>query len=168
MCDYCGRGESESRWKTPPATPERIAEVKEWQRQTILDVGHTITFVGPFAYSIGRSLFGYPELLVTGALPPEIAGYMINTVADLESAGMIDLRSLVGARPVELDGFDCELRFNRVHAVVAEMRGAVAISGPDVDAIQIVWPDPQGLWPEQVGFVYGQDAQPVYNHQEGL
>lgn len=162
MCDLCGYGPNESRWKTPPATQERVEEVKEWQRQTILTDGHTITFVETFAYSVGRVLWGFPELLVTGALTPRIAGYMINQVANLEAAGEINVLTLCGPRPVQLDGFGCELRFQRVHAVVCQMYGAVALGGSDVDAVQIIWPDAEGRWPEDAGFAHGRDAQPIY------
>lgn len=162
MCAVCGNGEPEGRWNTPPATPERMDEVRAWQEQNILDVGHTVTSVGNFAYSEGRSMFGYPELLVTGAIGMTLQAHLINQVAELEANGKINVLSLADGQPVELDGFGCLLRLVVADPHAAEMLGAIRLSGEDVLAVQIVWPDAAGVWPDEIGFVHGPDAQPIY------
>jgi hypothetical protein len=109
----------------------------------------------PFAYTIGLHDRGLPELLVTG-LSPEDAGRLLNDVAVAALGGRVfepGAHVAVGDGPlleiVEVEHPDAHLVF------------AVALGGPDVRALQLVWPDERGRWPWAAGWGRGRLLQPV-------
>ena len=161
MCDVCS---TSSKWKSAPNTPERHAEVDAQTHQFILKYGHQVTGVisDPcFFYTVGRAVFDKPELLLTGDIESNLAMSILNTIADMENKGQIDIASFADGEPVALDPFDCLLRFVTVNPIECEMFGATNISGPDLTAYQVLWPDAQGRWPDDPDFSYGPSAQPV-------
>ncbi|HTI78462.1 MAG TPA: DUF4262 domain-containing protein [Mycobacterium sp.] len=109
----------------------------------------------PFAYTIGLHDRGLPELLVTG-MSGENAARVLNDVAVAALGGRVFLPGAhiaVGDGPlleiVEVDHPDAHLNF------------AVALGGPDIRALQLVWPDERGRWPWAAGWGQGRRRQPV-------
>ncbi|MBE1550516.1 hypothetical protein GGC64_004556 [Mycobacterium sp. OAS707] len=109
----------------------------------------------PFAYTIGLHDRGLPELLVTG-LPQDSAAGLLNDVAAAAVGGRVfqpGAHIAVGDGPlleiVEVDNPDAHLNF------------AVALGGPDIRALQLVWCDDRGRWPWAAGWGPGQLRQPV-------
>ncbi|WP_244170556.1 DUF4262 domain-containing protein [Amycolatopsis tolypomycina] len=109
----------------------------------------------PWAYTIGLSGYGLPELVVTG-LPALAAGSLLNTLA---------ARSLHG--PPFSAGDRVPLREGPLVEVVelaepsAHLHFAVALYGPEIRALQAVHADAQGRWPWSSDFRDGEGGQPV-------
>lgn len=109
----------------------------------------------PFAYTIGLHDRGLPELLVTG-LAPKQSGWLLNTFAR---------RTVAGGRPtVGHQMFlpaRTRLEIVQVEHPDAHMGMAIALQGPAVTAVQLVWADGHGRWPWGPGFDDGRRHQPV-------
>ena len=144
MCDH------------PGSTKEDyLAEV----RATMLEHGWAVQFVEddrvPFAYTVGLTGRGLPELLVTG-LPPQRAARLLNRVA----------QTAVGGDPPTA-GAQFTVRAGPLVEVVevehpdAHMDCAVAFYGSKLRALQLVWADARGRWPWARGFNDGRGGQPV-------
>ena len=110
----------------------------------------------PFAYTIGLHDRGLPELLVTG-LSADSAAQVLNDVAVAAVGGRVfepGTHIAVGDGPlleiVEVDHPDAHLNF------------AVALGGPELRALQLVWADDRGRWPWAAGWGPGQPRQPVF------
>lgn len=109
----------------------------------------------PWAYTIGLSGFGLPELVVTG-LPVLAAGELLNDLA---------AHSLHCAPPEP--GERIPLRGGRLIEVVAlaepsaHLLYAVALYGPEVRARQLVHADARGRFPWSPDYRDGQAGQPV-------
>lgn len=146
-------------------------EVEKDMMDRIIKHGHQVTIVFPtkesiadgsmdyaFAYTIGRTMKDRPELLVTGSLPPEALGMILN-----ETARVDDERPISAGDSVDevLDGYP--VRIVRVtDPKTAGMTMALHYMGDDIDALQVLWPDSAGRFPGEPGFVYGDDAEPVF------
>jgi hypothetical protein len=109
----------------------------------------------PFVHTIGLHHRGLPELLVTG-LPQDRAAHLLNDVAVAAVGGRVfepGSHIAVGDGPlleiVEVDHPDAHLNF------------AVALGGPDIRALQLVWSDDRGRWPWAAGWNPDQLRQPV-------
>lgn len=127
-------------------------------RSTILVRGLAVQYVEddrtPYAYTIGRHLIGRPEFLVTG-LPPKHAQWLLNTFAKR----MLNGRPTAGAQ----HSLPARTRVELVDVAQpdAHMNMAIAIEGPDVRAMQLVWADDRGRWPWAPDFDGGDLFQPV-------
>jgi hypothetical protein len=127
-------------------------------RSDILARGWTVQYVEddkrPFAYTIGLHLMGLPELLATG-LPPKHAQWLLNTFAKrfvnrpVTAGDRYTLPARTRVEIVDVDQPDAHLNM------------ALAIEGPDITAIQLVWADGLGRWPWARGFDDGRRIQPV-------
>jgi hypothetical protein len=166
MCDNCS---NDPKFTSKPGTKERMAELDARTHELILEHGHQITGVIPeegkpgFFYTVGRSVFDRPELLLTGNLPSRQAMNILNSIAFMENEDKIVIADLADGEPVRLEGFGCDLRFVPVNAYECEMFGATRLAAdPDIEAYQVIWPDAAGLWPEDEDYAYGPDAQPVH------
>jgi hypothetical protein len=109
----------------------------------------------PWAYTIGLSAFGLPELVATG-LELRAAGDLLNGVAahavhaePPEPGERIPLR---GGPEIEI----VPLTAPEVHLVFA-----VALYGPEIRALQLVHADERGRWPWSADFRDGRGGQPV-------
>jgi hypothetical protein len=109
----------------------------------------------PYAYTIGLHHRGLPELLITG-LQQESAAPVLNDAAGAAVDGRVlepGAHLAVGSGPlleiVEVDHPDAHMTF------------AVALGGPDIRALQLVWADHRGRWPWAAGWGHGQLRQPV-------
>jgi len=137
------------------STEEYLDEVREtvrvngWAVQAVEDDRR------PFAYTIGLHDRGLPELLVTG-LSPERAARVLNDVAGATVGGRVldpGAHIAVGAGPL--------LEIVEVEHPDAHMDFAVALGGPDVRALQLVWADDRGRWPWAANWGHGRPRQPV-------
>ncbi|MEV6876991.1 DUF4262 domain-containing protein [Amycolatopsis sp. NPDC051128] len=109
----------------------------------------------PWAYTIGLSGFGLPELVATG-LPLWAASDLLNGMAE---------HSLHAAPPEP--GERIPLRGGPLIEVVplaepsAHLIFAVALYGPEIRALQLVHADERGRWPWSADFRDGAGGQPV-------
>lgn len=109
----------------------------------------------PFAYTLGLTPQGRPELVVTG-LPPRPAACLLNAVAPyvLETAvPRPGERVLVADSPV--------MEVVRVAEPPAHLLTAVEFYGSGIAALQLVYVDEEGHWPWDASFRGGQGGQPV-------
>lgn len=113
-----------------------------------------------FSYSIGfEATLGQPEMLISG-LPPETTKDLINDTFVLcrdEGFQLVDF-----ARTDSLiKGLDCVFRSVRADCLVPDYFGsaiwysATQLNRPFARAVQLVWPDREGLFPWDQGFDEG-------------
>jgi Domain of unknown function (DUF4262) len=136
--------------------------VQEWLEliyEKVKENGWVVQYITgsmPFAYTIGLHERGLPELLVTG-MPPERANLVLNSVS-----GYL----LRGGRPVPgermLIGGELLLDFVQVQHPIAHLKFAYSIYGPDLRALQVVWPDAHGHRPWCAEFSDHGVRQPVF------
>lgn len=113
----------------------------------------------PWAYTVGRTSAGHPELVVTG-MPPEQAAVLLSQVACLqENPGMI----VPGARITMRQGTPGEYAVQVIEVMRpwAHLNVAVEFYGRDIAALQLVHADPGGRWPWNAGFASSHGPQPV-------
>ncbi|MGW5720407.1 DUF4262 domain-containing protein [Amycolatopsis sp. NPDC003865] len=115
----------------------------------------------PWAYTIGLSGYGLPELVVTG-LPVEVSAKLLNESAKrfLDSAPPAagERVPLPGGSPAEV----VELAEPSVHLVFA-----ADLYGPEIRALQLVHADACGRWPWSPDYRDGQGGQPVLGVRHG-
>jgi hypothetical protein len=109
----------------------------------------------PWAYTLGLTECGLPELVITG-LPLGRCATLLNGVAEhcLHADPPVpgERIALVGGPLVEV----VELPHPDAH-----LHTAVAFFGTDLRALQLVWADDRGGWPWQPGFRGHRGGQPV-------
>jgi hypothetical protein len=109
----------------------------------------------PWAYTVGLTTWGRPELVVTG-LPLQRAAALLNAVAahavHAEPPTPGEQVPLVGGPLVEVV---------RLPHPEAHLLRAVDLFGPSVRGVQVVWADDRGRWPWDVGFRGSRGGQPV-------
>jgi len=142
-------------------------ELLRRQDEIIDRVGWAVTMVmptdddpgAPFAYTVGLTSWGQPELVIAG-LDPVISQALLNDLA----------------RRV----YDQAARFTHGQRIGDLLEGydAVIVDGPATDALypgtayarygtdrvrlqQVVWPDPQGRFPWDAGYQYPPQVQPL-------
>lgn len=109
----------------------------------------------PFAYTVGLTRRGLPELVVTG-LSPRRGQRLLNIAArralvgDLLTPGM---QTTLPAGPL--------VETVQVTHPDAHLYCAIAIFGDKVTALQLVWADRRGRWPWAADFDEGRGTQPV-------
>lgn len=108
----------------------------------------------PFAYTIGLTDCGLPELLVTG-MREAAAATLLNTVA-----ARVLHQELEAEQPLELAA-GLVLEVLRVDRPQDHLLTATALYGEQVRALQLVWPDEQGRYPWQQGRRAARGGQPV-------
>jgi hypothetical protein len=129
---------------------ERVAD-RGWLVQGVEGAGP----YPPWAYTIGLSGFGLPELVATG-LPLWAASDLLNDMAEHS----------LHAEPPE-PGERIPLRGGPLIEVVplaepsAHLVFAVALYGPEIRALQLVHADDRGRWPWSADFRDGAGGQPV-------
>lgn len=128
-------------------------------RATMLKHGWAVQYVEsdrtPYAYTIGLSDHGLPELLATG-IAPQRAVRLLNRVADDALRGeplTPGARITVPAGPL--------IEIVEVEHPDAHMDMAVAFYGSELRALQLVWADRGGRWPWAASFGDGRGRQPV-------
>lgn len=149
--------------------PDKMKFLKQRETENIEDYGHQVRMifpterdfdadpdVRPFWYSVGRSIFGRPELFVTGGLAPEVGQYIINAVAQRDIDNPIAAGDLLDEI---LEGF--QIKVVEVDPEAAEMNGALNIS-PEVTAFQLLWPDTNGIFPDSPDYDHAGMPQRMY------
>lgn len=138
-------------------------------RRCIMEHGHQIIGVfptepgdpPPFAYTVGRTAKGRPELLITGPLPTLVAGTLLNDAAALDDETPLE--------PGDVEGLLAGgylMHAVEADPVAGEMFQAISFyDEADVTALQLVWPDGDGAFPWDDGYMYPADLQPV--HRKG-
>lgn len=172
MCDMCGSGQNEDTFTSAPGTPERAEELRQRTKERIMEHGHEVRYIYggdgptdvPFFYSVGRSVFERPEILITGGLEVRQGQMILNRIANLDRQGEIDLVEFANhGQPVRVDPFLCDFKFIWCDPAAAEMTGAQVMANDEyVASVQLIWPDAAGRWPDEEGYEYGPDAQPLY------
>lgn len=111
-----------------------------------------------FAYTVGLTPTGHPELLVTG-LSARRSAHFLNWIADKLALGAEAYAAgQVHVWPDQVAAEVVDVAEPTVHLVMA-----TAIYGPHVRAVQLVYTDDRGRWPWQVGF---RGDQPVLGTSE--
>jgi hypothetical protein len=109
----------------------------------------------PWAYTLGLTPRGRPELVVTG-LPLPRATWLLNTVAPY----VLDDAVPLPGEEVLVEG--CPLiEVVRVTEPTAHLVTAVELYGPQIQALQLVYADDRGHWPWDAGFRGHHGGQPV-------
>lgn len=136
-----------------------IEEYFDELRETIRRHGWAVQYIEddrrPFAYTIGLHDRGLPELLITGQLPPRSVS-VLNAVANAAVNGSVFLPGEHMAL-----GDEVLIEFVEVDHPDAHLKFAVALGGPEVRALQLVWADERGRWPWAAGWGHGRRRQPV-------
>ncbi|WP_245645397.1 DUF4262 domain-containing protein [Pseudonocardia acaciae] len=109
-----------------------------------------------WAYTVGLTPLGAPELLITGKKPQEacrILNGFAEHVLHAEPPEPGDQRPLVGGPLVEIV---------KVQRPDAHLLTAITFYGSEqVRALQLAWADDRGHWPWDVGFRSRRGGQPV-------
>jgi hypothetical protein len=111
----------------------------------------------PWAYTVGLTLRGQPELVVTGVRAPE-AGDLLNEFAE----GVVHHDEVLSPGEVLRCPHGTEMEVVELPHPDAHLVTAVALfPGVRLRALQIVWSDDRGHWPWDVGFRGNRGGQPV-------
>ncbi len=109
----------------------------------------------PWAYTVGLTPLGLPELVATG-LPLGGAARLLNDVA----AHVVHAAAPQPGEQVPLVGGPV-IEIVKVTDPAAHLEIAVELYGPGVRALQVVHADDRGHWPWQVGYRGVRGGQPV-------
>jgi hypothetical protein len=109
----------------------------------------------PWAYTVGLTPHGRPEIVVTG-LPLRRAAQLANEVA----AHVMHADVPVPGEQVELIGGPL-IEFVTVADPPAHLEIAIQFYGPGVRALQVVHADDRGHWPWDLGYRGVRGGQPV-------
>jgi hypothetical protein len=138
---------------------EQIIDTVGWAVIHVLPSAADPDIATPFAYTVGLTAHGYPELLIAG-LPTQIAHALLNDLASrvydkaercTQGQHISDL--ITGYEAIIVEGPPTE-----------ELLPGVAIAHYGRDQVrlqQIVWPDPQGHFPWDAGYNLDPHAQPL-------
>lgn len=105
-----------------------------------------------FAYSVGQHAKGLPELIIFGVPPQPAASLLYEMAAHIEAEDAAG--RTVGPGTVDLVGCEMPTMLIAVSAAAASPYATQALDRSDGKAkfLQVVWPDPDGLFPWQPGF----------------
>ncbi|MFV2114218.1 DUF4262 domain-containing protein [Micromonospora sp. LOL_025] len=146
-----------------------IEDFMRHQSEIIDRVGWSVTLVHPgaddtddsvpFAYTVGLTNHGYPELLIAG-LDPAISQQLLNDLAaraydqaERFTHGQRLGNLIAGYDVTIIDGAPTE----QLHPAAAIAR----YGHQQVRVQQIAWPDPAGCFPWNDGYAYPASVQPV-------
>jgi Domain of unknown function (DUF4262) len=115
----------------------------------------------PWAYTVGLTEHGRPELVVTG-LPLTRATLLLNNVAShvlhAEAPRPGEVVPLIGGPTIEI----VEVAVPDAHLFVA-----VEFYGSEIRALQLVHADSRGRWPWELGYRGVRGGQPVLGVRAG-
>ena len=109
----------------------------------------------PWAYTVGLTPHGHPELVVTG-LPLRRAGALLNDVA----GHVMHAAAPAPGEQIALRGGPL-IEIVQVEEPTAHLVTAVDLYGPGLRALQVVHADDRGHWPWDVGYRGVRGGQPV-------
>lgn len=114
----------------------------------------------PFSYTVGLTARGWDELLITG-LPADVADVFIrNAVDEQESRGAFQAGDRTDA--LTESGSVVFIRVEDLRGLTAAER----ILG-DFEALQLVWPDSNDVFPWDIGYRNPPEAQPLMGSAVG-
>lgn len=138
---------------------EEIIDRVGWAVMHVLPTADEPGTLTPFAYTVGLTAHGYPEMIIAG-LDPAMSQTLLN-----------DLAQRV---------FDRAERFTAGQRINDLLAGydAIIVEGPATEALypgaafarygkdnvrlqQVVWPDQRGRFPWEVGYAFDPQAQPL-------
>lgn len=111
----------------------------------------------PLAYTVGLTVRGLPELVVTGVDDQPAAALLNAVAAELLHHG----RRLRHGGSLALSSTGPRVEVVQLPAPDAHLVTALEVYGPAVRGLQLVWADDSGLWPWDRGFRGGRGGQPV-------
>ncbi|MFJ7212598.1 DUF4262 domain-containing protein [Amycolatopsis sp. NPDC098790] len=114
----------------------------------------------PWAYTIGLSGYGLPELVVTG-LPVEAAAKLLNGSA----ARFLDSSPPAAGERLPMPGGPVEVV--ALAEPSAHLVFAADLYGPEIRALQLVHADAGGRWPWSADYRDGRGGQPVLGVRDG-
>ncbi len=141
---------------------ERAAAYMQRMVDKITKYGHMVQSVFPaegddgvpFSYTVGRTIQRAPELLITGPLPMQVQAALLNDAAAIEDLAAGQERDDLIQGGV--------MRVVSVDARASEMFQAIYLFEPTpIRALQLVWPDTQGRFPNDEGYDQERFPQPV-------
>jgi hypothetical protein len=110
----------------------------------------------PWAYTVGLTAHGKPELAVTGLAGPR-AATLLNTTA----AYVLDTTVPQPGDTMGIEDDDITLEVVRVAEPTVHLVIAADIYGPGLQALQLVHADDRGHWPWCSGYRGMRGGQPV-------
>lgn len=137
-------------------------EIRERTFSHMLDHGFSIQYIAgdkdraTRAYTVGRTLRNRPEFLVVGPFPLELASEILTRACALDDATPIELGDI-------RDGILLSHNCKAIEAdpKAALMNGALAEFG-EITALQLLWPDDEGRFPDNVRYAHPATSQPMY------
>jgi hypothetical protein len=109
----------------------------------------------PWAYTVGLTLHGKPELAVTG-MPPRRAAELLNEVA----GHVMHAEAPKPGEQIAWDGGPL-IEIVKVAEPSAHLVTAVELFGAELRALQVVHADDRGHWPWDAGYRGVRGGQPV-------
>jgi hypothetical protein len=109
----------------------------------------------PWAYTLGLTPHGRPELVLTG-LPLPRATWLLNAVASY----VLDTAVPHPGEEVLVEGGPL-MEVVMVDEPSAHLVTAVEFYGPGIQALQLAYADDRGYWPWELGFRGHEGGQPV-------
>lgn len=109
----------------------------------------------PWAYTVGLTAYGKPELVVTGMALTK-ATCLLNDVA----AHLIHASAPAPGEQIPLRGGPL-IEIVEIAVPSAHLNIAIELCGPQVRALQVVHADDRGHWPWEVGYRGVRGGQPV-------
>jgi hypothetical protein len=140
---------------------DRVDEIVANLTSRVLDEGHVVEYIPadagslihqgqPYAYTVGRTLMGRPELLVTGMSLPA-AKHVLDSLVRLD-----DVAALLPGTYARVESAGTALKMKLILADSAPLLHALVTFGlTRVDALQAIWPRAGGYpsenerWAEQ-------------------
>lgn len=134
-------------------------------RETIARHGWMIQGVFPteegpgtaFAYTVGLTAAGLPELVISG-LPMDLAATLLNDAARISLATEIKHGETITAI--------ANVAFNVIDAPKAAIGLARRFYGENAKALQLIWPDERGHYPNDTGWSLGKGQEIFDDHDE--
>lgn len=155
MCWDCDH--PESRMEERLATVRRCVRARGWAVQVVeRERAHP-----PWAYTVGLTEIGLPELVVTGMAVLAAGRVLDSAAACLVRFGVPE----VGVQ-VEVEGVG-EVEVVKVEHPWAHLFVAVRMFGEGIRALQLVHRDEGGRWPWDRGYCGGVGGQPVFGVRGG-
>lgn len=151
-----------------PGSPEwyeNARKMEETMKETITEHGHAVqgVFGEPFfAYTVGRSTVGAPDLYAGGNMDPRNMTVILNIICQMVDEGIIVL-AIVAETGEDVPGVlanDLPVRFIKADPEKAEMNMNLALYGEyPKEVYQVLFPDPEGKFPGEAGYDEAYDQR---------
>ncbi|MGI5214847.1 DUF4262 domain-containing protein [Plantactinospora sp. CA-290183] len=113
----------------------------------------------PFAYTVGLTAHEFPELVIT-ALDAPPSHVLLNDLAT--RVWDRNERFTHGTRITDLiAGYDAIIVDGEATSIIIPRAANARYGADQVKLQQVVWPDPQGRFPWDLGYGYDQERQPL-------